>query len=451
MRTVEVLFVIIIILGAFMITTQFAVLPSPRQIFGTNLRELAVSTLQTLDAKYNLGRTVFSDDPDAWGDLQKALSASLPPNIVYNLTVFNITSSGGAVTYYLENSISNAEGDLGVGSESASRLVTSSEVTFGITPEKIGGENPNTLYILNCEDANGWWITGYTGQTLAADCYNLLSPYFETTVLVNTTEQLELLLENSTQIGGTIQNAVVINTFGEAVPIPGNYCEGGSEESKGYQGGSYAKYCHTLGVRTRLCNWTWVSIVGYPLYYVTNTEALKYNYNDYGIYGMEDVESAGLNNFLRGIDDQGFSSSPPEGWITDKIMEPLELTSEARDLSNYYGIYPAPSPMASRALPITGPESIVEPYEKYHLTRQATMFEPKPGYDNASYLYVPAATFSHTGGGALTAIGVTRTPDIRITVLDLLMYYRPQIYRSEFGASDTLRFVTLQLAQQGGT
>jgi hypothetical protein len=76
------------------------------------------------------------------------------------------------------------------------------------------------------------------------------------------------------------------------------------------------------------------------------------------------------------------------------------------------------------------------------------MFELKTVSGNQ---YSPAATFSHTGGGALTAIGLTRIPDIRITVLDLLMYYRPQIYRSEFGASDTSRLVTLQLSQQGGT
>jgi len=444
MRTVEVLLVIIIIIGAFMVTTQFAVLPAPREIFGTNLRELAVSTLQTLDARYNLSRIVFSDDLDAWGALQKALSASLPPNVVYNLTVFNVNSAGGVVTYHLVRSISDAKGDLGVGSESASCLVTSSKVTFGITPEKIGGEKPRTLYILNCNDANGWWITGYTGQTLAADCYNLLSPYFETTILVNTTEQLEFLLENSTQIGGTIQNAVVINTFGEAVPIPSNYCEGGSEQSKGYQSGSYAKYCHTLGVRTREYNWTWVSIVGYPVYYVTNTEALKDNYNNYRIYGMEDVGAAGLNNFLRGLDNQAYSASDTQ-WLTADIKEQLQFTSEARDLSNYYGIYPAPSPMASRALPVTGSLSIVS---RYHLTRRATMFELKTYSGNQ---YSSAATFSHTGGGALTAIGLTRIPDIRITVLDLLMYFRPNIFRSEFGASDTSRLVTLQLSQQGGT
>jgi len=444
MRTVEVLFVIIIILGAFMISTQFAVLPSPRQIFGTNLRELAVSTLQTLDAKYNLSRIAFSDDSDTWVVLQKALSASLPPNIVYNLTVFSINSTGGVVTYQLVSSISNAEGDLGVGSESASCLVTSSKVTFGITPEKIGGGKPRTLYILNCSDANGWWITGYTGQSLAADLKNLLSPYFQTTILINSTAQLELLLNNSTQIGGTKQNAVVINTFGEAVPIPRAYCQGGSRESEGYSGGTYAKYCHTLGIKTRVYNWTWVSIVGYPVYYVTNTNFFTGDQNTYGIYGMKLVGAAGLNNFLRGLDSQSYSSSDTQ-WLTADIREPLQFTAEARDLSNYYGIYPAPSPMASRALPVTGSKSIVS---RYHLTRRATMFELKT-YSGDQY--APAATFSHTGGGALTAIGLTRTPDIRITVLDLLMYYRPNIYKSEFGASDTSRLVTLQLSQQGGT
>ena len=432
MRTVEVLFVIIIILGAFMVTTYFAVLPSPRQIFGTNLRELAVSTLQTLDARYNLSRIVFSDDPDAWGALQKALSASLPPNIVYNLTVFNITSSGGVVTYHLENSISNAEGDLGVGSESASCLVTSSEVTFGITPEKIGGENPRTLYILNCEDANGWWITGYTGQTLAADCYNLLSPYFETTVLVNTTEQLELLLENSTQIGGTIQNAVVINTCGEAVPIPSGYADQ-------YSAGSYAEYCYILGQRVNQHNWTFVSIVGYPLYYVTNTAKFSDSNNTWGIYGMVHVGPAGLNNFLRGIDNKGFSSSD-DNWITGSPGE-VQFSSYASDLSNYYGLYPSPYQWATRALP----DWIIGTYP-YHLSVRPGdyVFDPVDGW-------IAGATFSHQGGGALTAIGLTRTPDIRVTALALLMYYHPEIYRSEFGASGTSRLVTLQLAQQGGT
>jgi hypothetical protein len=64
--------------------------------------------------------------------------------------------------------------------------------------------------------------------------------------------------------------------------------------------------------------------------------------------------------------------------------------------------------------------------------------------------HIAAATFSHAGGGALTAIGLTRTPDIRIAVLDILMYYRPELYGPKFGVAGTSRLVVLQLAQQGG-
>ncbi len=189
MRTVEVLFVIVILLSAFVITSQFAVLPSPTQAFGTNLRELSQSTLDTLDSKGILSQTVFADIlADDWGDLQKALSASLPPNIVYNLTVYDIlTESDGIVTYDLANSIADAS--FGGDSDAASLLVASPNVTFTEDPQKIGesaGQDV-TLYILNCDDSNGWWITGYTGQGLANEFYDLLSPYFETTVLLNST------------------------------------------------------------------------------------------------------------------------------------------------------------------------------------------------------------------------------------------------------------------------
>ena len=59
MRTVEVLFVIMILLTSFTIATQFAVLPSATDAFGTNLDELAQSTLETLDAKGVLSATVL--------------------------------------------------------------------------------------------------------------------------------------------------------------------------------------------------------------------------------------------------------------------------------------------------------------------------------------------------------------------------------------------------------
>jgi len=439
MRTVEVLFVIIILLGAFVITTQFAVLPSPSQAFGTNLRELSQSTLETLDAQGTLSETVFKDSNDAaWGDLQKAISASLPPNVVYNLSIYDLTAnSQGVVTYDLANSISDAS--FGADSDSASSLVTSPNVTFTQDPQKVGestGQNI-TLYILNCNDANGWWITGYTSQSLASDLYNLLSPYFETTVLINSTDDLQLLLENSPSLEGTVQNAVVINTFGESVPIPEDYCQGGTQESEGYgAGGSYARYCYTLGVKTRQYNWTWVSIVGYPIYYVSNNEFFGDDKNGYGVYGMALVGTAGLNAFLSGLDDQGYIFS--SGWITGSPGD-VTFNSDACENLNYYGIYPYTTQTATRALP----SSILD---TYHLTAIEIFNRPPSPNQN----YIPAATYKHTGGGALTAIGLTRIPDIRVTVIALLMYYRPTVYRSEFGASGTSRLVTLQLGQQGG-
>jgi hypothetical protein len=144
-------------------------------------------------------------------------------------------------------------------------------VTFNVTPEKIGQNNGGTLYILNCSDANGWWITGYTAQSLAQDLYNMLSPYFVNTVMVQNTSQLAQILTNTSLQGEIVQNAVIINTFGEAVPIPRTYA---SMYSSGL-----SQYFHFLGKQVNTFNWTWTSIVGYPFYYVSNT---SYFYWEFG-------------------------------------------------------------------------------------------------------------------------------------------------------------------------
>jgi len=435
MRTVEVLFVIIILLSAFFITTYFAVLPSPSQAFGTNLRELSQSTLETLDAEGILSQTVFKDPADpAWADLQKALSASLPPNLVYNLNVYNLSATEGVVTYHLEHSISDAS--FGVKSGATSLLVASPDITYTQDPQKIGestGKNI-TLYILNCNDANGWWITGYTGQSLATEFYNLLSPYFTNTMLVNSTSDLNLLLDGNLLPAGveSVNDAVIINTFGEAVPIPSYYANLYSSSS------DYAKYCYVLGQKVNTYNWTWVSIVGYPFYYVTNIYSFSDQDNGWGIYGMEDqnVKQAGLNAFLQGLNNVPYVHDPDD---IKKAFPVVDLSSEALELCNYYGIYPRPYHTSSRALDKT----ILVDY--YGLN--ATELFDRPSTDPN---YIPAATYRNEEGGAFTAIGLTRTPDPRVAALALLMYYRPTVYRSEFGASGTSRLVTLQLGQQGG-
>ncbi|UCH32028.1 MAG: hypothetical protein JSV05_01135 [Candidatus Bathyarchaeota archaeon] len=426
--------VILIFSVAFIAATFFAVLPSPKQISSANLQQLALTTLQLLDNNDALTETVFRD-PDHldWRNLEMALSASLPLNLVYNLTVYDIVRLGDTTTYQKFHSITNSESGLGTDSEAANYLVTSTNATFSVTPEKISG----TLYILNCSDANGWWITGYTSQSLALDIHNLLSPYFNTTIMVQNTTDLGNLLDGlkiSDSPHENVANAVVINPFGEAVPIPSDY-------ASLYSQGSYAEYCYELGKRVNQYNWTWVSIVGYPFYYVSNTVELSGSDNGWGIYGMVRVGPAGLNSFLRGLDVENYPTYSYDGeWITGSPGV-VYFSAEASHYSNYYGIYPSPYQTATRALPswIQG---------TYHTTIVSNMFNPVNNW-------YAAATFKHTGTGAFTAIGLTRTPDIRVTALSLLSYYRPAIYRSEFTLTvdqrPTQRLLVLQLSQQGGS
>ena len=432
MRTIEIFMVIIIITGAFIISSFFAVLPSPRQVSPLNLRRLALTTLQTLDVDHDLSETMFDESDNlAWGQLQIALSACLPPNIVYNLTAYEVSSRSGTELYTSIKSISNA-GSLGIASDAVSYLVASSNVTFNVIPEKIGEHGGGgTLYILNCSDANGWWITGYTAQSLAQDLYNLLSLYFQTTVMMQNTTQLGKIL-NGTEISDlpdeNVTNAVIINTFGETVPIPAGYYA-----TIGEVGGSYANYTYTLGHRVRQYNWTWVSIVGYPSYYVSNIEYFPNDDNTYGIYGMKRVGPAGFNAFLKGLDNQAYSYN--SSGITGHPGL-VHLSTEALYYCNYYGIYPTSHQTSTRALP----QSIKNDYS---LTIEFQMFNL---VDN----WIAGAVFRHAVSGSFLALGLTRTPDIRLTALGLLSYYTPRLYMSEYTAAGTSRLVVLQLGQVGG-
>jgi len=443
MRTIEILLVIVIIAGAFIIASFFAVLPTPRQVSPLNLRRLALTTMQTLDVDYDLTDTVFkpSNDP-SWAKLQVALSACLPLNIVYNLTVYEVLPTQKNI-YNPTVSISNAE-SLGIRSDASSYLTASSNVTFNVTPEKIGEHGGGgTLYILNCSDANGWWITGYTAQKLASDLKNLLSRYFQATIMVQNTSQLRQILNNTSLQGEFLQNAVVINTFGECVPIPREYCQGHELESEGYQSGvsyHYTKYCYTLGQKTRQYNWTWVSIVGYPLYYVSNTEIFANDNNTYGIYGMQKVYQGGINAFLQGLDNQQYRYD--ETKVAAGISGLVYLSSEVSYYCNYYGIYPSPYQTSTRALST----SIIN---NYNLTVPLYIL-------NQVGSQIPGAVYRHIFGsatnitGSFLALGLTRTPDIRLTALGLLSYYKPRLYASEYTVAGTSRLIVLQLGQVGG-
>ncbi|MEM3769653.1 MAG: hypothetical protein QXG76_00520 [Candidatus Bathyarchaeia archaeon] len=445
MRTIESIIVIIIMLSAFFIASYLIVLPSSRAVSPLNLRALALTVVKNLDTGGYLSEVAFSNDDSKWNELQTVLSASLPPHIAYNLTVYEITESG---VYVPIKTISNAIGNVAF-TESVSYMVSSPDVTYKTVAQKIseGGKNL-TLYILNCADANGWWITGYTAQMLAQDIYSLLRPYFETIILVNSTVQLLSLLDGiklTTSPAESVTDAIIINAFGEVVPIPIEYTQGYSRQSDGYSSsGGYARYCYTLGRKVRQYNWKWISIVGYPFFYVTNTVRFSNLQNNYGIYGIVSVGAPGLNAFLRGLNNENYASDST--WITTDITASygvrVQFTSEAYYRTNYYGIYPASEQSASRALPGPGAQNDIT--SRYNLAVMAPVFNPVYGY-------YAAATFRHnSGNGALIAIGLTRTPDIRITALALLIYYKPNIFKETFTAPGKSRLIILQLAALGG-
>ena len=433
MRTIEVLLVIIILSGAFVAASFFAVLPWPREVSPVNLRRLSLTTLQVLDSNYGLSSVAFdTSNATAWGNLQVALSASLPPNVIYNLTLYDVGGSGSGTQLFTNlKTISNSE-NLGITSDASSYLVASSNVTFNVTPEKIGEGSGGTLYILNCSDANGWWITGYTAQSLAQDLYNLLSPYFVNTIMVQNTSQLEQLLSGTALQGENVRNAVVINTYGEAVPIPTAYCQAP------YSTDNYAYYSYFLGQKVNLYNWTWASIVGYPFYYVSNTVALSAGQNSWGIYGMQMTAGGGILAFLQGLDNQTYVTNNT-GVISDVGV--VTLTQSVVDSCNYYGIYPSSYQTSTRALST----SILN----YHLSIGLNVFNPVNNYSPGSiYNHVSAGSSNVTG--SLLAIGLTRTPDVRVTAISLLSYYHPRLYRSEYTASNSSRVIILQLGLLGG-
>jgi hypothetical protein len=446
LKTVESLFVVILVFTTMFAVQSFIQLPSPRLASSIGLQEQADSTLKSLDINGALTQAAFAEGSNWSEELMRSLDDCLPPNTVYKLTAYKIEfDSLTGDLQYIENKTGPGNmGNFPSGAISTSYMVTSPDVTVTQTPEKISSRNNYlTLYILNCDDANGWWITGFTGQTLAQDVYDTMSPYFLTTIMVNSTSQLDTLLSGlpiTSNPNELVEGAVVINTFGETVPIPAS------------KAATYSQYPYAIGKRVNMSNWTWVSIVGYPFFYTSNTVSFAGDDNGWGIHGTKQVGSKGLNYFLEGLDYTSYPS-PVENttWITSEIPGVIYYTDNVREYQDYYGLYTGQSQTSSRALPITD-------MGRYHLTlpvdskgvKYTNIFNP---VTVGGKQYYAGATWVHRVGGvthgSFMAIGLVRTPDIRVSLIGLLDFYHPKLLRTEFSISGTSRLVELQISQMG--
>jgi hypothetical protein len=153
---------------------------------------------------------------------------------------------------------------------------------------------------------------------------------------------------------------------------------------------------------------------------------------------MNKTYQGGVIAFLQGLDNQPYHYN--ESSVVNTTPTVVTLSQTVVTNCSYYGIYPSSYQTSTRALSILS---------GYNLTVGLYVFNPVGGY-------LPGAIYNHvfTGSpnttGSLLALGLTRTPDIRITVISLLSYYQPRLYSSAFTASETSRLVVLQLGLVGG-
>ena len=149
--------------------------------------------------------------------------------------------------------------------------------------------------------------------------------------------------------------------------------------------------------------------------------------------------TGGSRAFLEGINNQTYVSNTNA--ITDSANRQVTFTQNVTDLSNYYGIYPSTYQTSTRALSNST-------LAGYNLKVGLNIFNPSGDYLGGA-IYNHYATGSSNITGSLLALGLTRTPDVRVTGLSLLSYFQPRLYASEYTAQGTSRLVILQLGLVG--
>jgi len=87
MRVIEVILASLVIVFALSFANLFAVTPTSPKYEVTELEKLGYNVLYDLDKQGLLPRFVYSED---WSNLQAALRVSLPIDVYFNLTVYDL-------------------------------------------------------------------------------------------------------------------------------------------------------------------------------------------------------------------------------------------------------------------------------------------------------------------------------------------------------------------------
>ncbi|PSN84302.1 hypothetical protein B9Q02_09640 [Candidatus Marsarchaeota G1 archaeon BE_D] len=441
MRTIEVIIAIAILIGGVAGLTAYLSVPPPQTISSAQLTQLGYSLLQRMTASGVLQQAAFNpNNPIFVGQLESAFLASLPSNVVYNLTVYNVLqrsiNGANSTSYVPVWNISNFSGRSPRFTVTISYVISPLNLSYNIKPHPY----PATLFILNTSDAEGWWITGYTGSSLALALKQIFTvrQYFAQVVTINNTAQMNQLLSfGSLQSKGRVysaQNSIIINVFGESVPI--------SIDAVNKYKNDFTKYDYSLGQNVSVYNITWVSVVGWPFYEVSNINQNAISvFNStncpagdpyYGVIGICGIGSPGLQNFLEGLNGVSCSAPKPGAQNTTPIPSNIQL------IENYYGIYVNPYQTASRAMNQTQMQSCgLQPY-----------LEIVSHYSCGNTVCYPAEVYKTAKGGYFVDIGLVRIPDIRVTALALFaLFHPPVIPTTNYLATGYTRLVILKLGE----
>ena len=87
MRVIETILASLIIVAALSFVTVYAVLPSTSTYEVSDLDKMAYSVLQDLDQHGLLPQFVYTND---WNNLRSALKMTLPVDVYFNLTVYDV-------------------------------------------------------------------------------------------------------------------------------------------------------------------------------------------------------------------------------------------------------------------------------------------------------------------------------------------------------------------------
>lgn len=92
MRVIEAIMASLLIVFAVVFVDLFAVTPASPKYESGELEKIGFNVLHDLDEQELLGRFVCKEPPE-WANMTSALAASLPTDVYFNLTVFDMNGN----------------------------------------------------------------------------------------------------------------------------------------------------------------------------------------------------------------------------------------------------------------------------------------------------------------------------------------------------------------------